>query len=121
MANSKKFVFVQIFTVPVQCPYSAQTVPRQCPDTVPSQNYYKGTAREKNLEAVEAKDQDILNLLLHSFFLSACAPCIRELILGTVSGHCLGTVWALSGHCTGTVKTCTKTDFLEFALKRIFK
>ena len=43
-----------------------------------------------------------------------------ETDMGTVSGHCPGTVRALYGHCTGTVKTYTKIHFLKICLTRIF-
>ena len=44
-----------------------------------------------------------------------------ETDMGTVYGHCMGTVRALYGHCTGTVKTCMKTQILELTKKEIFE
>ena len=46
-----------------------------------------------------------MNLL---FSERTCACCYRELIRGTVSGHCWGTVRALSGHCHMRAKTLVR-------------
>ena len=83
-------------------------MPGQCPDTVPGEISYKKYTRVKDLAAAVAEDQKILYFINLLFSGRTCARCYRELIRGTVSGHCSGTVRALSGHCQGTVKRVRK-------------
>ena len=83
-------------------------MPRQCPDTVPSEIPYKKYTRVKDLAAAVAEDQKILYFINLLFSGRTCARCYRELMRGTDSGHCSGTVRALSGHCQGTVKCVRK-------------
>ena len=46
VVNSKTCVFVQVFTVPHQCPINAPSVPHQCPNTMPHQVFlYKSYTR----------------------------------------------------------------------------
>ena len=75
---------------------------------MPSEIPYKKYTRVKDLAAAVAEDQKILSFIHLLFSGRTCARCYRELIRGTVSGHCSGTVRALSGHCQMRAKTLAR-------------
>ena len=72
---------------------------------MPGEIPYKKYTRVKDLAAAVAEGQKILYFINLLFSGRICARCYRELIRGTVSGHCWGTVRALSGHCQMRAKT----------------
>ena len=91
------FKFPLVFAVPLQCPNSAPTMPR---DSALHDSLCKFCTREP-FRSNGGNRKERYSFYLNSSFVTHVCLLLRGNLYAALSRHCWGIVGALSGHCTG--------------------